>query len=276
MNRRLLAAVIALVSGTFAARAADMPSAVSNPSAPVAATTPWNISVSLGAGAAPDYEGSNDYVIVPAIAATIGYDNRYISLEGFDLKANLIDSKTINAGPLVSFQLGRKDIEDQAVKSFAEIDDSVAVGAFASYTLSGVVSPFDSVTFGLQGTGDVSGVSDGFLGAASIGYATAVSESLFFTVTATTSFASKDYARTYFGVSPSDAAASGLPAYTLDGGFKDVGLGTTLTYAFTDSWSFTIVGSVKQLLGDFAKSPIVDDRGSATQFAGFGTINRTF
>ncbi len=276
MKRLAVLAIISLINGSVMAQASDAPRAASDPLTPAVTVNPWSISASLGAGAAPDYEGSNDYIAVPSFAASISYGNRYIALEGFDLKANLIDSKTFNAGPLVSYQLGRNDVEDSVVKRFADIDDSLALGAFASYSLSGVITADDSVTFGIQGVVDVSGVSEGFLTTASLGYATALSEKLFLTVNTTASFSSRDYAQTYFGVSAADAAASGLPVYSADGGIKDVGIGSTLTYAFADNWSVTLIGSAKELLGDFAKSPIVDDRGSSIQFAGFATLNRTF
>jgi outer membrane protein len=233
--RPFLLAALVLIPG--AAHAADLPpidqtepGQVSEPPA----ASPWSARISAGAGFAPDYEGSDEYAIVPAFGGSFNYGNRYLSLEGFDLKANVWDSSSINFGPVVSYQLGRKDVEDAIVKRMKDIDDSVSIGGFASYSLAGLLNGNDSVTFGVQALDDVSGVSDGFVGTASIGYATPLSDPFFASLTATTSLASKDYARTYFGVSAADNAASGLATFAPEAGIKDVGIAATLTYAVTE------------------------------------------
>jgi outer membrane protein len=90
------------------------------------------------------------------------------------------------------------------------------------------------------------------------------------------SWASGGYASTHFGVNAADSAASGLAAYSPTGGVKDVGIDATLTYVVDENWSVSGVASVSQLLGDFADSPVVDQRGSATQAAALLVVNRTF
>lgn len=91
------------------------------------------------------------------------------------------------------------------------------------------------------------------------------------TATATAGFADSGYAQTYFGITPAGAAASGLPAYQIGGGLKDVGVNFTGTYSLSRRWSLTAVGSYRRLVGDFADSPIVAREGSANQFfAGLG------
>ena len=49
-----------------------------------------------GAGMAPDYEGSDDYKIVPLPYAKLTLENgMFVNLQGSAVKANLIPSKTI-------------------------------------------------------------------------------------------------------------------------------------------------------------------------------------
>ena len=77
----------------------------------------------------------------------------------------------------------------------------------------------------------------------------------------------KKYARTYFGVTAAQAAASGLSVYDLKGGVRDVALSAKVTYALSERWNLQMLGGYKRLTGDFADSPLVKDGGSANQFS---------
>lgn len=89
--------------------------------------------------------------------------------------------------------------------------------------------------------------------------------------TATATFAHGNYARPYFSITPSGSVASGLAAYELDGGLKDVGLSLTGSCSLSRRWSLTGIGNYRRLPGAFANSPIVAGEGSANQlFAGIG------
>lgn len=66
------------------------------------------------------------------------------------------------------------------------------------------------------------------------------------------------YADTYFGVSDEEAAASGLDAYSPDGGFLSAGVEVGAKYRFDGGWG--VEGAVRydKLLNDAADSPIVE------------------
>jgi outer membrane scaffolding protein for murein synthesis (MipA/OmpV family) len=60
-----------------------------------------DISIGGGAGMVPDYEGSDDYKIVPLASAKLTLENgMYLNLQGFNVKANLIPSKIWRLGPI--------------------------------------------------------------------------------------------------------------------------------------------------------------------------------
>ena len=67
------------------------------------------------------------------------------------------------------------------------------------------------------------------------------------------------------GIDATQSANSGYAVYDADAGFKDVGFGGTLTWRFWDRAAVTAIAEVKELLGDAADSPIVDQAGSSTQ-----------
>ena len=79
-------------------------------------------------------------------------------------------------------------------------------------------------------------------------------------------FASEDYLQTYLGVTPAQAAASGLPVFDPDGGIRGVGLEADFKYRISQRWS--VVGEVgyERLVLDAAESPIAE-LGSENQFA---------
>ena len=88
------------------------------------------------------------------------------------------------------------------------------------------------------------------------------------------------FARTYFGVTPAGAAASGLAPYTLGGGFKNIRASLLLTQSLSGDlrrgWALFAIGSYSRLLGDFKRSPIVRDAGDADQFLVGAGIGYTF
>jgi outer membrane protein len=70
--------------------------------------------------------------------------------------------------------------------------------------------------------------------------------------------ADSTYMRRYFGVTPSQAAASGqLTPFTPGGGVRSVGIEAVAAYQLTDAWKTFVFGRYDRLVGDAAKSPII-------------------
>jgi outer membrane protein len=74
--------------------------------------------------------------------------------------------------------------------------------------------------------------------------------------------------QTYFGVSASDAARSGLDRYNADGGMKDYGIDLGLDRNFGGSWGIRGIASISRLVGDADDNSPVVDEGSEIQFLG--------
>lgn len=81
------------------------------------------------------------------------------------------------------------------------------------------------------------------------------------------SWADEDFTRTYFAVTPQDAANSGLAAYAPGGATTSAGVVGSAEYHFTRSWSLTGSLEYHRLFGDAADSPIVAELGSQDQFS---------
>ncbi len=87
---------------------------------------------------------------------------------------------------------------------------------------------------------------------------------------ASSTWASDDYMQTYFGVNATQSAQSGLPTFSADSGFKDVG-GTLMLDWRGDgwqNWSLRALFAYYRLLGDADESSPIVDVGSENQLFG--------
>lgn len=234
-----------------------------NPSAP----DEFSGYTTIGIAAVPDYEGADDHRILPLVDGKIALGERYIAIEGAAIRANVINAKGFEFGPVASFTFGRDDaIENRAVALLGDIDDAYEVGAFGAVSFA--VGDDDTVRLAVQGVHDVSDVHGGFVVTASASYAAQLGERLNLNFDLGASYASDDYAETYFSVSPTGSLASGLPQFAAKGGIKDAGAQLTASYRIGDNWGIAANVGYRRLLGDFADSPIVANGGNPDQISG--------
>jgi outer membrane scaffolding protein for murein synthesis (MipA/OmpV family) len=78
--------------------------------------------------------------------------------------------------------------------------------------------------------------------------------------------ASARYFDAYYGVSASEARASGLAPYSPGGGVESVGLGGAITWNVTDRLTASTFAEYKRLLGPAADSSLVKQRGDRNQW----------
>lgn len=76
---------------------------------------------------------------------------------------------------------------------------------------------------------------------------------------------SGSFNRTYFGVTPADAAASGLPAYSPGGGLEQLTGWLALIWQLDKHWYGGAMVYGQRLAGAAADSPIVTQRGTRNQ-----------
>ncbi|XVJ70255.1 MAG: MipA/OmpV family protein [Rhizobacter sp.] len=125
-----------------------------------------------------------------------------------------------------------------------------------------VVTPgvnFDLLNKGVGHTADLSLGKDWLLSA-----------KLKWSVSTGVTWASGQYMRSYFGITPSESSASGYAIHDADSGFRDVRGGTGLRYELNPRWVIVANASVQRLVGQAASSPTTQ---AATQWgvgAGLG------
>jgi outer membrane protein len=219
-------------------------------------------SIGGGIGIKPDYEGSSDYEMVPLPAGSARFSNgMYIQLMGLNLRANVLPNDMWRLGPVYNYRPERSDVENNKVDKMKNISDANELGIFGGFEWNHWFVFLDVLA-------DTGNAYDGWYATLKGGYNWVIDSAWMLSMGAHATYANDDYMDTYFGVSASDAARSGLDPYNADGGMKDYGIDLGLNWNFASSWALRGVASISQLVGDADNDSPVVDEGSETQFFG--------
>ncbi len=233
-------------------------------------------SLSLGVGLGPDYEGSDDYRVIPAPSFRLGWRGYGLASRGTGVTLDVFPQEEVVGGPLVNYRFARDDVEDARVDALPEVEGAVELGGFLGVVLPVGEDPRERFSAILSFSQDVSGGHEGYLVSASLSNGFVLTRPLALNLGAGLTYASEAYQESYFGVSAAGAAASGLPAFDPRGGLQDVSLRASLSYSLSRSWSLGPTLIYKRLLEDAADSPVTEEAGSANQFLGFLTATWRF
>jgi MipA family protein len=237
-------------------------------------------SVGLGVGIAPDYEGAKKYRLIPFAAFYYEADWGSITANGPGLEVDLVKSRKLDAGPILRYNFGRKgSISDVAVRQLPRVSDTIEAGAFigSGLPLSVLGSEDPTIlTARISAVTDTGSGHDGTVADVSLGLVRPVSDRVTAIASVSATYASRNYMTSFFGVSPTGAALSGLPAYAPGAGFKDIGATIVVDTKISNRWSVSVVSSYSRLVGKAADSPVVDLRGTPNQAFGGFTLNYLF
>lgn len=250
---------------------------------PMAAAQTSGVKWSLGAGvgAAPDYEGSDNYEPIPLLRARGAWQQGYTvevspdTIGAYQLRGNVLpDSITrvgpgrFRFGPLFNLRLERDDVEDDDVDDLKKVDTAAELGAFAGYDFELGADARSILGLNVQFAGDVSDSHNGWILQPGADFITPLGSSFRLNARVFGTYASEGYMNSYFGIGNGDARRSGLDTFDADSGFKDVGLRVFLDYNITQNWQIGALAGYSRLVGDAEDSPVVDDVGDADQIFG--------
>lgn len=271
MVRMFLAALYATIASPALAQLSD--AAVPDPEE---ARDGWT--VAGGVGMTADYEGSDDYRLIPAAALRGTIGNVSISTRGLYLYADVIrmpGKLDLDVGPIVGLRMNRSGkIKDDVVDLLPERNRAIEVGGFAGLSVTGLTNPYDTLGIRLDVVKDVADAHRSTIFTPTAEFTTPLSRRMFVGASLSADYVGDRYADYYFSVSPADALTSGLPVFDADGGMKNWKVGLLANFSLSGDlrrgWSLFGLANRSQLLGDFRRSPIVAQRGSAGQW--FGAI----
>ena len=249
---------------------------ISNAQQPEYNPNDWHGIIAMGVMATSDYEGSNDYRILPLPFISISKGNYSIRTEGPGVAINIIDNANFNAGPVVAYRGERdNDVKDSLVKRLTTINSSVEAGGFISYGIN-LDKPGERIEASIKGLYDVGNAHNGYTVTGSLSYRTVIERKYSIGITASTTYGNEKYNNTYFGVSSADALISGLPQYNADSGIKDVGATATIGYQFNNKWGVMVIGNYTKLLSPAKDSPLITAVGDTNQFFGGTAVTYRF
>ncbi len=242
------------------------------PPVPAAPVEQDHWKVGVGVGYAPDYEGSNDYGVRPAGMFNYTWaSDRFVELGGAHgsgkaarLRANVIPGGRFMLGPVLQVRPKRGDVKNNFVHRMPSVDIATEGGAFVGVAYEQLSADATAAT-------DITGAAkSGTTVELGTAYNDRLTDLISLGTRVSSTWASDDYMQTYFGVNGTQSAQSGLPTYSPDSGFKDVGVGVNLGFhpASWQHWSIVTLASYARLIGDADDSSPVVDVGSENQLYG--------
>lgn len=214
--------------------------------AAAAAQSGAEFTLGLGAALAPGYFGSDDYEIGPTGDLSLDY----LRLGGLSLgspgPAQAREGFSVGG----SFRLigSRAAADHPELTGLNDIDAAVELGLGLAYEGPGYRA-FAKLRYGVVGHESTVGE----LGADAVVRA---SDRLTLTAGPRAFFGSDRYAATYFGVTPAESLASGLPAFAARGGLLSAGVEIGALYRIDDDWGLKGAITYGRWMGDAADSPI--------------------
>lgn len=278
---------IVIVGALFAATPAMAQDTAAGAEAPLPDPNDNSDTFTIAGGAAfiPDYEGSNDYRLIPAAAlrgrvSGISFFTRgtYVYVDVVPRGSGKIE---LDAGPIAGVRLNRTGkVKDAVVKLLPDRKAAIEVGGFAGITAHGLTNPYDALSLRVDVVKDVGNAHKSTVVTPTIDFGTPLSRHTYVGLSASADWVGGDYADYYFGVTPTDALASGLPAFNPKGGMKNWKLSMianqSLTGDLLGGWSLFGTASYSKLVGDFKRSSIVSQRGSSGQWLVAAGVAYTF
>ncbi|QJB70684.1 MipA/OmpV family protein [Parasphingorhabdus halotolerans] len=245
------------------------------------------VTVGLGGSYSPSYDGSDDYTfsVLPVVTGSVkGID---FTPRGPGFAINVIpdrDNAKIDFlfGPVITASFDRvNDIKDTVVERLGELDTAIEVGPSAGIKINRITNPFDSLTAAVDVKWDVAGAHKGRVIAPSLTFFTPVSRGAAISLSANAEHVDDNFANYYYSISAAGSAASGLPTYAADSGWKSIGANAFGVIdldgnALNGGFGIIVLGGYSRLLGDAKRSPITSIRGSADQWFGALGLGYTF
>lgn len=235
----------------------------------VATTDDGPLLITLGSYGvyAPRFEGSKRHDIGPwpIISWRNANDKEWLDLpmDGIDLA--LIETDNFRAGP-VGFWRWQRDTNTLRPRGFSRvgtgtssIDLSLEGGVFAEYW------PTQWLRTRIEAREALLGAS-GLIANVSSDLVWRPTSAWTFAAGPRASFADREFMQDYYGVTPNQAAASGLSQFNAAAGMRSFGGGVFAKYKISPEWTTQGFFNYEHLTGAAGDSPVITTRGSREQY----------
>jgi MipA family protein len=230
---------------------------------------PRRTRVALGPQLVPSYPGADGVSVRPLVDVARGRGDTPFAFEAPDesFGPRLLHGSGLEVGPSLNFE-GRRSRSDTDGR-LDKVGFTVELGGFVNYQLTPAIRLRTEVRKGLGG-------HHGWIGVAGADYIARDGDRWLFSLGPRLTLSDGSYNRAYFGVSQTETAMAGLPAYRPDGGLQAVGATAGLVRQFTPRWGVYGYAKYDRLVADPARSPVVREFGSRNQVSGGVALTYTF
>jgi MipA family protein len=250
-------AVPAPASSNSAATVSSTPSSMPN-STPTPAQPDWVVTLGGGVQAGPRYPGSNSTRFLPIPAVDIEYKNLLFAKQDMPLGVYFINNAQWSAGLAVQYDLTERRASDDAhLAGLANLPMTPRAKLFGAYTWS-------ALTVSASAAQDIGGHAEGLVLDVNAIATLPLGTQWYLSAGPGVTWGNGQYQSTYFGITPAQNAASGLPQYTARAGVNNVYLSLEADYLLTKHWTATANVKIAQLQSDAAHSPITESRQQTT------------
>jgi len=244
---------LALTASVGAAQAADLPS-YKAPLAPAPADG-WYVTVTGQVNYGTSYPGSKSYVFsgYPGVSIRrVGQPEAFSTPDdGFNFA--FYSDGLFRAGVVGRIVGDRSASNNSALRGLPYVPYSVEIGGFAEVQPVSWGRLRAELRQGVTGHDSLVATVGGDVWQSWRGFTLSIGPRAY--------FATDKYARTYFSVTPAQAAVNNalggrLYAYNATGGLTSAGATTSLRYDFNDTWRATGFVNYQRLTGSVANSPL--------------------
>jgi outer membrane scaffolding protein for murein synthesis (MipA/OmpV family) len=247
-----------------------------------------SFTIGVGGALVPDYEGSNDYRLIPAAAIRGKVSGISFSTRGTYLYVDVIPQGSgqvdFDVGPIVGARLNRTKhhLKDDVVDLLPRRKTAWEVGGFVGVSVHGLTNPYDTLALHVDVLHDIGNAHESTTVSPNVDFSTPLSRTTYASASVGAEFVSNKFADYYYSITPADRLATGnqLPVFDADGGMKNwkasLLLNQSLSGDLLHGFSLFGTGQYSRLVGDFKRSPIVSDRGSANQWLVAAGVAYTF
>ena len=210
--------------------------------------------LSGGIASSPEYFGSDEEEIGPALGAQVNY----LRLGGFTFgdPDPLFEQTGVSFGGSFRYISSREADDSSELIGLEDVDTSLELGGGLRFSSTNFAA-FGDIRYGVVG-------HNAFVAEAGADVILRPSDRLSFRAGPRVLFGDSDYASTYFGVTAAEqtastAAGTGFTQFDASGGLLSAGVELGMSYRISDTWGVDATVNYDELQNDAAASPISRD-----------------
>jgi outer membrane protein len=233
------------------------------------ANRPWQLEMGVGASYEPDYSGSQASSPRLLLWASGKYQTERWGKFAFDsgsltldpqLRWDFISTKDHGLGLLFGYRTGRSDSNPGLIadNGSSRLEGTGTVGAAEDGGLTGYVAVFGVPLFA-QVRAAIGG-DQGTVGVLGIYLPLELTRDFALTVLPSVTWADDKQMQAFYGVTPTQSAASGFATYSADAGWQNAALELGGDWNLVGPWHLVSGVAYQRLLGNAADSPLTQDK----------------